>query len=316
MNRSFYSILLFGLLSAVAVTSPAYATIDLQGANMMPASWRENLAGTAQGPVLVKAAATTSVSTPAAPVSAATMQPVQSSSDTHKAVIAAEPGRARGVVRAAHEATLSSSMAAQILKMPFSEGASFKKGDLLVEFDCERPMAEARAAEAAVQVEKKTVETNEELEHFQSIGKFELLISQSKLNKAKAESEALKAQIKGCKVYAPFAGRVMERMAHQYESVSLSDPLLHIVDTQVLELELIVPSSWLQWLQPGHKLSFNVDETGVTSTAVIDRLLPSVDPVSKTVKVVGHFEEKAKNDLILPGMSGTGLFAAREEKLP
>ncbi|WP_263146724.1 efflux RND transporter periplasmic adaptor subunit [Pseudomonas sp. RIT-PI-AD] len=216
-------------------------------------------------------------------------------------------GNARGVVRAVHEATLSAGMTAQVLKMPLTEGASFKKGDLLVALDCERAQADLRAAEASMQVEQKTVETNQELEHFNSIGKFDLLISESKLNKAKAETEALRAQVKQCKVTAPFAGRVMERMAHPHESVSVSQPLLRIVDTGELELDVIVPSKWLQWLKPGTPFSFKIDETGQASEAVVDRLLPAVDPVSKTVKIIGRFNGKSASGTI-PGMSGSASF--------
>ncbi len=216
--------------------------------------------------------------------------------------------QARGVVRAVNEATLSSNMLGQIIKMPFSEGSAFKKGDLLVEFNCDRGQAELRAAEAAMQVEEKTVETNQELERFNSVGKFDVLISVSKLNKAKAEVEALQAQIKQCKVFAPFSGRVTERMTHLYESVSVSEPLLRIIDTTTLELDLIVPSKWLQWLKPGTAFTFQVDETGQTLSAVVDRLLPSVDPVSKTVKIIGRFAAN-RGGVAIPGMSGTATFA-------
>ncbi|WPO97714.1 HlyD family efflux transporter periplasmic adaptor subunit [Pseudomonas sp. HR96] len=218
---------------------------------------------------------------------------------------------ARGLVRAVHEATLSAGMVAQIVKMPFAEGGAFKKGDLLVEFDCERPLAEQRAAAAAMQVEQKTVETNQELERFNSIGKFDLLISVSKLNKAKAELEALNAQIRQCKIVAPFTGRVIENKMHLFESASVSQPLLRIVDTSNLELDVIVPSQWLQWLRPGAAFSFKVDETGSVNQAVVDRLLPTVDPVSKTIKIIGRLGDASAAKTI-PGMSGTASFRNTE----
>jgi membrane fusion protein (multidrug efflux system) len=224
---------------------------------------------------------------------------------------AAQDRQARGLVRAVHDATLSSGMVAQIVKMPFSEGSAFKKGDLLVEFNCDRALAEQRAAMASMQVEQKTVETNRELEHFNSIGKFDLLISVSKLNKAKAELEALNAQIKECKIVAPFSGRVIENKLHVYESASVSQPLMRIVDTSNLELDVIVPSQWLQWLKPGAKFDFKVDETGALSTAVVDRVLPSVDPVSKTIKIIGRVSSTSANKAI-PGMSGTASFQKSE----
>ena len=217
----------------------------------------------------------------------------------------------RGVVRAVHEATLSSRLAARIVEMPLAEGASFKAGTLLVRFDCERQTAEARAAAAAAEAQKKTVDTNVELDKFESIGKNDLAISRSVFEKAEAESEALKVQLKDCNLYAPFSGRVTERLARSFEAVTVSQPLLRIVDTSALELDVIVPSNWLQWLAEGASFDFRVDETGQTLTAKVLRVTPAVDPVSKTIRVIGQFRGANGLDRVLPGMSGTASFASR-----
>lgn len=241
--------------------------------------------------------------------------PVDTTSALHTATaVSTSPAmndrQARGLVRAVSEATLSAGMVAQIVRMPFAEGGAFKKGDVLVEFNCERPLAEQRAADAAMQVESKTVETNQELEHFNSIGKFDLLISESKFNKAKAELEALNAQIKQCKIFAPFSGRVIENKMHVFESASVSQPLLKVVDTSNLEVDVIVPSQWLRWLKPGASFAFKVDETDKVTNAVVDRILPTVDPVSKTIKIIGRFSDVSGSTF--PGMSGSASFQKTE----
>lgn len=214
---------------------------------------------------------------------------------------------ARGVIRAAGEAMLSSRLAARIVKMSLKEGESFKKGDVLVEFDCERQAAEARAAKAQMQIQAKTVDTNEELDRFSSIGKNDLAISKSQYDKAKAELDALNAQLKDCKIIAPFQGRVVERVARSHEAVSVSQPLLRVADTTQLELDMIVPSAWLQWLDEGTHFEFKVDETGQTVKGQVDRVNAAVDPVSKTIKIVGRF--KPSKGQLLPGMSGSARFA-------
>ena len=218
-------------------------------------------------------------------------------------------GTARGVARAVREATLSSRLAARIVEMPLAEGASFPKGALLVKFDCERQAAEARAAGAAADAQAKMVETNVELDKFESIGKNDLSISRSQLEKARAEADALRAQLKDCSLYAPFAGRVVERQAHNFEAVSASQPLLRVVDTSELEIELIVPSAWLQWLGDGAGFQFRIDESGQTLTGAVTRLMPTVDPVSKTIKVFGRLRTAKGASTVLPGMSGTAQFA-------
>ena len=48
----------------------------------------------------------------------------------------------RGVVRAGAEATLTSRLAARIAAMPRQEGEFFRKGEMLVQFECDRPQAE------------------------------------------------------------------------------------------------------------------------------------------------------------------------------
>ena len=226
-------------------------------------------------------------------------------------------GTARGVARAVREATLSSSLAARIVEMPLQEGASFQKGTLLVKFDCERQAAEARAASAAADAQAKMVETNIELDKFESIGKNDLSISRSQLEKARAEADALKAQLKDCNLYAPFAGRVVERQARSFEAVLASQPLLRVVDTSELEIELIVPSAWLQWLGEGARFQFRIDESGHTLAGAVTRLTPTVDPVSKTIKVFGRLRSGKGLSTVLPGMSGTAHFAhfASDDKL-
>ncbi len=77
-------------------------------------------------------------------------------------------------------------------------------------------------------------------------------------------------------------------------------PILH------LEVEAIVPSKWLSWLKPKQSFQFVIDETGAEVSVRIVRLGAVVDPISQTIKVYGVLDEK--NNLVLPGMSGTATF--------
>ncbi len=221
-------------------------------------------------------------------------------------------GQARAIVRAVREATLSSRLAARITQMPVREGQAFNEGTLLVAFDCERQLAEARAAAAAVQVQSKMVDTNRELDRFESIGKNDLLVSIAQLDKVTAEAEALNATVKDCKIVAPFQGRVVQHLARAHEAVSPSQPLLKIVDPDDLEVDILVPSTWLVRLKPGAPLVLTVDETGGRWKGQIERVTPSIDPVSRTARIVGKLQQpNASTPLPLPGMSGYASFPGR-----
>lgn len=218
----------------------------------------------------------------------------------------------RGVIKPKQEATVASRMTARITSMPFSKGRSFRKGALLAQFDCSALRAELKAAQAAANAYSVTYKTNVELDQYEAIGKNEVAVAKANLGKANAEASAVKANLSDCAVYAPFSGTVVEEIGHRGEIAASGQPLLRIQSGGDLEVELIVPSNWLTWLRPGADFTFKIDETGADVTGQITRLGASVDPVSKTIRVTGSVDKT--ESLILPGMSGTGVFVKPSDK--
>ena len=218
----------------------------------------------------------------------------------------AQGSTVRGVVRAGNVAVLSSRLSALITKMPFREGQSFRKGDLLVSFDCERQRAELQASMAAHRAHKKTHEVQQELVTHHAIGRMEVEVTRSQMDKAAAEVLALEAGLRECQVYAPYAGRVVESVAQVHEVAGQGQPLLRIQGLDDLELQLIVPSPWMSWLRGGTSFTFKIDETGESVTASVLRVGAAVDPVSQTVKIMAKLP--AGRATVLPGMSGTADF--------
>lgn len=212
----------------------------------------------------------------------------------------------RGVINPTSESTIASKMTARIVAMPFGEGQSFPAGALLARFDCSQIQAELNAAQAAATAYKKSYDTNVELDQYEAIGKNEVAVSKANLGKANAEAAAVAAQLGDCEVHAPFAGKVVEQIAHAREIAASGQPLLKIQSGRDVELELIVPSKWLTWLKPGAAFSFKIDETGNDIRGRVKRFGASVDPVSKTIRVTGVVT--GRNGLVLPGMSGTATF--------
>ncbi|MBP4001602.1 efflux RND transporter periplasmic adaptor subunit [Pseudomonas koreensis] len=212
---------------------------------------------------------------------------------------------AAGVVRSQDQATLASRMTALITLMPLQAGQSFKQGETLIAFDCSQLYAQLKAAEAAVEAYKTTYDTNVELDHYKAIGINEVRVSRANVNKAAAEAAALRATTSQCQIDAPFDGSVVERKANPHDVAASGQPLMKIQSNGTYEVELIVPSAWLVWLELGSRFNFRLEETGNTVEGRVTRLGVTVDPVSKTLRIVGEIASKGK---ILPGMSGTANF--------
>jgi RND family efflux transporter MFP subunit len=209
----------------------------------------------------------------------------------------------RGVVRAEALTTVSSELVARITSMPFKTGQPFRAGDVLLTFDCRRYEADLRAAEAEVRTQAITVETNRQLLLHKAAGTNDLELAEAKHAQAMASADSLRVRTSQCVINAPYDGRVVERTADVFEMPQANAPLLTIVKDGQLEIDLIVPSQWAVWLQPGFAFPFRVEETGTTHAARLLYLGAVVDPVSQTMKVTAILVEPSP--MIRPGMSGS-----------
>jgi RND family efflux transporter MFP subunit len=203
--------------------------------------------------------------------------------------------------------TLAAEVGAKINRLPLTEGAAFKQGQLLVQFDCMLQQAQLAKANAALMAADTAWHGNQKLAELNSVGKMELDISKAEMLKAQAEVNANRTLIGKCQIAAPFAGRIAEQKVREQQYVQAGQALLEIIDDSQLELEFIVPSRWLAWLRNGAVFQVNIDETGKTYPAKVQRIGARVDPVSQSVKLTavidGRFSE------LIAGMSGKVLMA-------
>ena len=218
----------------------------------------------------------------------------------------------RGVVTPESAATISSDLNARVVAMPFRTGQSFRRGDDLLRFDCGRYEADLRAAEAEVKTQAITMATHRQLLRHNATGTNDLALAEAKHAQAVASAESLRLRTSQCVIKAPYDGRVVERSVDVHEMPQANSSLMRIVKDGALEIDLIVPSSWAVWLQPGHPFVFKVDETATEYRAKLLNLGAVVDPVSRTMKLTASLMEPGH--LVRPGMSGTARIVPPERR--
>lgn len=212
----------------------------------------------------------------------------------------------RGVVKPVVEAVIASEIQALVKRMPFRDGDAFKKGDLLIEFECDKYRAELASAQADLEARQQTVINNEELATLHGIGRLEVEISRAELKKALAVYKRAQIIVHGCRIPAPFPGRVVKTLVHPHESVNPFDDLMNIVNNQQLDIELLLPSTSLQWVKKKSPFMFHIDETQKDYGAEVVEIGARVDPVSQTIRVFGRFNQQPAG--VLAGMSGSAKF--------
>ena len=212
----------------------------------------------------------------------------------------------RALVVASQEAVLSSELAARIENIAVKEMQRFKKGDLLIQFDCSLYEAQKDVVSANANGALIKLKSDEQMLQMRSIGKYELELSISEYEKAKSELRIAELNVERCQIKAPFDGAVEEVVVNTFETIQPQVELMKIIQTDILELEMVVSSEWISWLKIGHPIKVYIDEIQKEFNASVSGIGANVDPVSQTIQLKGTITNASP--ALLPGMSGRVVF--------
>lgn len=216
------------------------------------------------------------------------------------------PNEIHAVVSTETMAAISSPMAGLITKIFVKDGSVFKKGEVLLQFDCREQLADLEKANAAVKFAQVNKSSYARLAQLGSASKMKVAESFAEFEKAKGNQAIAQKHVSDCEIKAPYDGRITELSVHQDESVQLFQHLFDIMNNDDLVVKVLVPSDWLGWLKIGSTFQLKVSETGKNYTIKVERMVERVDAVSQTVKIIGKFVTPPTD--LTTGMSGDATF--------
>lgn len=216
------------------------------------------------------------------------------------------PEKIYAVITSETKATLASPMAGYIENLYIKEGSKFKKGDILLQYDCKIEEAELQKADAEITLAKVNKDSYARLSKLGSASKMNVAEAQAQYGKAIAEQKIASKKVSDCQIKAPFNGQVTSLLVHQHETMQLHQELFSILSNDALVVRVLVPSNWMAWLKVGTAFKLQVRETHKTYSAVVERIVNQVDAVSRSVKIIGRLEGKYPD--LKSGMSGSAIF--------
>lgn len=253
---------------------------------------------------LLLLAVVSAVAAPAAPQTAsAAAAPAKQAAPVKQTATASE---VRVLIKASREARIASGMSGRVAALPIRMGANFSRGDLLVAFECDHQQAQLAAAEANRTKMQKNLDSRRALLVHQAVSDLDVQLAEADLATATAQMDGARANVRDCRVLAPYNGSMVRVMVNQWETVPAGTPLVEIVERGQLVVEAHVQSRWLTWLRKGQRFEILVDELGVPVPAEVTGIGARVDPVSQTVGISARILEVPAG--LRPGMSGNALF--------
>jgi RND family efflux transporter MFP subunit len=225
--------------------------------------------------------------------------------------------RAAGTLRAKVETVISPLISATISSIAVWAGDEVQPGEVLVNLDARELKARVdQAHQAVVTARAVQAQTQKEAKRVQRIFKADpgaiskaerdriqtaLSTTRARLVSSKRREDEARTALSYSKLISPIAGTIVERYADPGDTARPGVPLLRLYNPATLRLETSVRESVASKLKENQNLIAEIDALDKRYDGVVDEIVPSADPGSRTFLVKVSLTGDAG---LYPGMFG------------
>ena len=206
------------------------------------------------------------------------------------------------VVFTAESPVLSSEVTSQVTNITRRFGESFKKGELLISLDDSFYRANHLAAQAVVHASKIKYDATSSLYKDENVSQVEFEEAAGQYTVAQKNAVEARNKYEGCRIVAPFDGRVVEVMIHEHEMAKESQPMIKIVNDATLYAQFLLPEKMFRHIKREIKVSLYVAALDTHVEGEIRYIAAEIDPASRTFEVKVLVENKSGE--LRSGMNG------------
>lgn len=210
--------------------------------------------------------------------------------------------RAKAVLVASKKTLIMGMPDYYIKKIYVENGSRFKRGDVLVEYQCHRLKAKLDAAKSEHKLAETKKMATSRLFNLELSSGVELAQAQMQDKKARAHKVIAERSYNDCVVKAAYNGHVTKKWANNNEYMNAGDKIIEVVSSDSLSIDFKLPSKSLRWVNIGTPVNVSIDETGDTYSGAVNQIFGEVDSGNQTIQIRAKIN--GYTDRLLPGMSG------------
>ena len=237
------------------------------------------------------------------PIDFSKVVPQANSGEAYTVTIVTEPliERAAGTLRAKVETLISPLITATISSIAVWSGDEVQPGEALVSLDARELKARVdQAHQAVVTAQAVLNQTEKDAKRVQRIFKADpgaiskaerdriqtaLSTARAGLVSSKRHEDEARTALSYSKLTSPIAGRIVERYADPGDTARPGVPVLRLYNPATLRLEASVRESVASKLKENQNLTVEIDALDKRYEGVVDEIVPSADPGSRTFLV-------------------------------
>lgn len=191
-----------------------------------------------------------------------------------------------GDVKARRMVRIFTQEAGKLLELPYYEGDTVKKSDLLVQLDDALLKAQFNKAQATYQQTQINNKRFHLLAAKKMVAEEEVLRAETEEKIAKADQELLATRLSYSQITAPFNGVITARLAEVGDIVTANTQVYTLLDPNSLFIETSLPEYSFAQLKLHDKATIHIDALGAaTWQGRVSRLHPTLDPNTRQGKV-------------------------------
>lgn len=204
-----------------------------------------------------------------------------------------------GSILANEEVQLMSEVPGKIVEIFFKEGSVVKEGDMLVKINDSELQAQLRREKYRFKLLEDNEFRQRKLLEKEAISQADYDASLNQLNVSKAETQLIDAQIAKTEIRAPFNGIIGLKYVSEGSYVTPSKVIASLQNINPVKIDFSIPEKYAASVKRGDNINFKVTGDERVYTGKIYAIEPKIDPVSRTLKIRGIYNNTGNN--IFPG---------------
>lgn len=209
--------------------------------------------------------------------------------------------QAVGSLRSRRGVMIRPEVSGRITQLNFSDGQRVRKGQLLVQFDDQLPLAQVQQSVAELSIAQANQRRNQELVAQNFISQRSLDESAANLQVAQARLSLSQATAARLKILAPFDGIIGIRQVNVGDYLKDGADIVNIEDIEAIFVDFRLPERFQSKVRRGQTALLDIDALpGRKYTAQVQAIDPLIDANGRSVGVRGCIDNRQLQ--LRPGM--------------
>ncbi len=227
-----------------------------------------------------------------------------------------DDAQAVGSLRSRQSVVLRPEVSGRITQLNFRDGDRVAKGQLLVQFDDQLPLAQVKQSRAELSIAQANHKRNQELVAQNFISQRSVDESAANLEVAQAKLALAEATAARLRIVAPFSGVVGIRLVNPGDYLKDGADIVNIEDLDAVYVDFRLPERYQSKLKLGQRTVVDLDALpGRSFAATILAIDPLIDANGRSVSIRGCIDNRQL--MLRPGMFArvSTVFGERERAL-